>query len=104
MVRNVSKIVPGDIYSVCARNIKKYRKAAGMSVEQLAEKVGISPEYLRRIEAPKRKGGFTIQTAYDISVALDIPFKLFFENERGCWEINYLISQQPLLLINCSPI
>lgn len=53
-----------------------------MNVEQLAEKVGISPKYLRRIEAPKRKGGFTIQTAYEISAALGISFKLFFENEK----------------------
>jgi len=74
VVRNVSKIVPGDIYYVCARNIKKYCKAASMNVEQLAEKVGISPEYLRRIEAPKRKGGFTIQTAYDISCSISTPF------------------------------
>lgn len=70
MRKKLGEIIPGDIYDVASRNIKKYRKVAGLSSEELAERVGISsPEYLRRIEAPKYKGGFSIQVVYDISLA-----------------------------------
>ena len=83
MSRNFGEIVPGDIYSVAASNIKKYRKALHMSTEELAEKVGISSEYMRRIESPKRKGGFSLAIVADISVALGIHYKLLFETEEG---------------------
>ncbi len=82
MRRKLGEIIPGDIYDVASCNIKTYRKAAGLSSEELAEKVGISPEYLRRIEAPKYKGGFSIQVVYDISIALGVPIKMLFENEK----------------------
>lgn len=82
MRRKLGEIIPGDIYDVASRNIKKYRKAAGMSSEEFAERVGISLEYLRMIEAPKYKGGFSIHVVYDISIALGIPIKMLFENEK----------------------
>lgn len=74
-----TKIIQGDIYSVASSNIKKYRKRAGLSSEELAERVGIQAEYMRRIEAPKYKGGFTIQIVYEISVALDILISMLFK-------------------------
>lgn len=82
MRKKLGEVIPGDIYSTVSENIKKYRKAAGLSSETLAELSGISPEYMRRIEAPKMKGGFSIQTVYDISVALGIPIQELFKKEH----------------------
>ena len=42
-----------NIYEQIARNIKKYRKMAGITQAVLAEKVGVSHEFIRRIESKK---------------------------------------------------
>ena len=38
-------------YPDCGRNIKKYRKLAGYNINQLAEKIDISPKYLSSLES-----------------------------------------------------
>ena len=38
-------------YPDCGKNIKKYRKLAGYNINQLAEKIGISPKYLSSLES-----------------------------------------------------
>lgn len=50
-----------------------------MTQKQLAESIGYSYEYIRRIEAPKYAGGFTIELVYLVSVALDIDIALLFQ-------------------------
>lgn len=42
-----------NIYEQIARNIKKYRMAAGITQAVLAERVGVSHEFIRRIEVQK---------------------------------------------------
>lgn len=42
-----------NIYEQIAQNIKKYRKAAGITQAVLAENVGVSHEFIRRIESKK---------------------------------------------------
>lgn len=91
MRKKLGEIIPGDIYDVASRNIKKYRKAAGLSSEKLAERVGISPEYLRRIEAPMYKGGFSIQVVYDISLApLSLILALLNTSVRVFYTLSWL--------------
>lgn len=67
-----------NIYEQIALNIKKYRKKAGITQTVLAEKVGVSHEFIRRIESKKGIKTFSIDTIWKISLALDVdPGKLF---------------------------
>lgn len=67
-----------NIYEQIARNIKKYRKQAGITQAVLAERVGVSHEFIRRIESKKGAKTFSVDTIWKISVALDIePGSLF---------------------------
>lgn len=71
-----------NIYEVVAYNIKKFRKAANLTQEQLAELTAYSHEYIRRIESPNGKKSFTIQSVYEISKALDVPMYVLFETKK----------------------
>ncbi len=67
-----------NIYEQIARNIKKYRNLAGITQAELAERVGVSHEFIRRNESKKGKKSFSVDTVWKISVALNIdPGKLF---------------------------
>ena len=67
-----------NIYEQISRNIKKYRKEVGMTQAVLSEKVGLSHEFIRRIESKKGVKTFSVDTVWKISVALNIdPGKLF---------------------------
>ena len=67
-----------DIYEQISKNIKKYRKEAGFTQAELAEKVGVSHEFIRRIESKKGRKTFTIDTIYKVSIALNINIKELF--------------------------
>ena len=47
------------------RNLKKARLAAGLTQQQLADKLGISERYYRFIEAGKRDGDFALWDALE---------------------------------------
>ncbi len=68
-----------NIYEQISRNIKKYRNQAGITQAELAEKVGVSHEFIRRNESKKGKKSFSVDTLWKISVALDISPGLLFE-------------------------
>ena len=68
-----------NIYEQIARNIKKYRNAAGITQAELAERIGVSHEFIRRNESKKGKKSFSVDTLWKISVALDINPGLLFE-------------------------
>lgn len=75
-----SKNKTNDLYEKIAFNIKKYRKRANITQAVLAEKVGVSHEFIRRIESEKGKKTFSVETIYKISLALDIPIDKLFED------------------------
>lgn len=62
-----------NIYEQIAKNIKKYRTMAGISQAELAERVGVSHEFIRRNESKKGRKSFSVDTLWKISIALDIP-------------------------------
>lgn len=70
-----------DIYKVIRKNIKKYRKLKNMTQAELAEKADLSHDYIRQIESEKVANTFSVQTIYDISVALEVGIELLFKNE-----------------------
>lgn len=72
-----------DIYDAVASNIKKYRMAVDITQEELANMTLYTPEYIRRIESPRRKGGFSIETTYIIAKTLGIHISELFKKESG---------------------
>ncbi len=68
-----------NIYELIAKNIKKYRNLAGISQAELAERVGVSHEFIRRNESKKGRKSFSVDTLWKVSVALDINPGLLFE-------------------------
>lgn len=72
-----------DIYAVVRKNIKKYRIEKNITQAELAEKADLTHDYIRQIESNKVANTFSVQTLYDISVALDIEIgKLFKINDE----------------------
>ena len=67
-----------DIIGVVARNVRKYRKMAGITQEQLAIDIGVSNDFLRRFETTFGKEGMSLNTLYKISIVLNIPMDKFF--------------------------
>mgnify|MGYP002466978105 CR=1 FL=1 len=68
-----------NIYEQVAKNIKKYRKLAGLTQAQLAEKIGVSHEFIRRIESKKGKKTFSFQTLWNISLVLNVSLNQLTE-------------------------
>lgn len=68
-----------DIYNTIRRNIKKFRKEKGLTSAQLADLVDLSHEFIRQIESEKVAYGFSVDTLYRISVALDVTLDKFVE-------------------------
>ena len=71
-----------DIYKIIRHNIKKYRILKNMTQAELAEKADLTHDYIRQIESDKVANTFSVQTLYDISIALDIELRLLFEKEE----------------------
>lgn len=68
-----------NIYEQIARNIKKYRHGAGITQAVLAERVGVSHEFIRRIESKKGVKTFSVDTIWKMSLALNIEVGKLFE-------------------------
>lgn len=61
-----------SIYNVIRKNVRKYRKQQNLTSSDLATMIGITDEYMRRLESEKANCGFSFETLYKISVALDV--------------------------------
>ena len=68
-----------NIYEQISKNIKKYRKMTGITQAVLAERVGVSHEFIRRIESKKGVKTFSVDTIWKISLALNIGVGKLFE-------------------------
>ncbi len=67
------------LYKKIGLSIKKYRKKAGFTQEQLAEKSGISISYLSKIEALNCDQPFSLEVLFDISEVLGISVHQLLE-------------------------
>ena len=66
-------------YDILRKNIKKYRELKGLTQQQLADKAGISMNYIAKIESKKMQRGFTIVVLGRIADALNIDIKNLFD-------------------------
>lgn len=61
--------------------IAYYRKLNGYTQQQLAKSINISRTHLSNIEAPDAATSFSLEILFQISDALNVPVKKFFEFE-----------------------
>ena len=71
-----------DIYRIIRHNIKKYRLLKNMTQAELAEKTNLTHDFIRQIESEKVANTFSIQTLYDISIALGVDMSLLCKKEK----------------------
>lgn len=70
-----------DIVKVFGTNLKKYRKAQGLSQEAFAEKCGLHRTYISAIECYRRS--IALENIQRIADALKIDtYKLFMEEKQ----------------------
>lgn len=85
MIANDNKIKFHDdyyYYNIVRKNIKKYRKKAGLTQQQLADLIGVSMHYISQIESAKPYKYFTLIIIGRIADALNIDIKYLFEKEK----------------------
>ena len=66
-----------EIYIKIGKNIKKLREKSSLTQEKLAEKAGISQDFLGKIEVGINKPG--LKSLIKLSKALNIPLKKIFD-------------------------
>lgn len=66
-------------FNLIRHNIKKYRERANLTQQQLADKAGITMNYVAKIESTKMQRGFTIVILGRIADALEIDIRKLFE-------------------------
>ena len=69
-------------YDVVRKNIKKYRKEKGYTLQKLAEEADMSMDYLAEIESDKRKKSFSLAILGRIADTLDVDIIYFFKSEK----------------------
>lgn len=69
-----------NIIEVIAYNVIKYRKINGITQEQLAIDIGVSPEFIRKFESTRGSEGLSLMSLYKISIVLNTSIDKFFED------------------------
>ena len=76
-----------NIIETIAYNVIKYRKINGITQEQLALDIGVSPEFLRKFDSTKGSEGLSLLSLYKISVVLGTSIEKFFEDIKIKWTL-----------------
>lgn len=66
-------------FNIIRYNIKKYREKSNMTQQQLADKCGLTMNYLAKIESKRMQRGFSVATLGRIADALEINPKYLFD-------------------------
>lgn len=67
------KTIYADKYRQIGLKIAYYRKLRGLTQEQLAERLELSPAFIGHVEASNINKAVSLDTLFDIAVALDVP-------------------------------
>ena len=67
------KTIYADKYRQIGLKIAYYRKLRGLTQEQLAEKLELSPAFIGHVEAPNVNKAVSLDTLFDVAAALDVP-------------------------------
>lgn len=76
------KSIYAEQYRQIGLKIAYYRKLRGLTQEELAERVGLTPAYIGHLEAPNISKALSLDTLFDIAAVLKVaPHKfLAFED------------------------
>lgn len=66
-------------FDIIRYNIKRLREKAGLTQQQLADKAGITMNYVAKIESKKMQRGFTIVSLGRIADALGLDIRELFK-------------------------
>ena len=67
-------------YDIVRKNIKKYRKMANLTQQELADKIEVSMHYISQIESANPNKYFTLVVIGRIAVALNIDIRQLFDD------------------------
>lgn len=71
-----------DKYKQIGLKIAYYRKFRGLTQEELAEQVGLTPAFIGHVEAPNIAKAISLDTLFDIAEVLDVPPERFLQFEE----------------------
>ena len=79
MIKEIDGFIHNYREIIC-KNIKKYRKEQGLKLMDLAEILDVSPDYLKRLEAPgDSRKNCSLTLVYKLSLLLDKKIDDFFK-------------------------
>ena len=68
-----------DYYINIGLKVSYFRKRAGLTQEQLADKMGVGTSFIGQIEAPNIMKPISLDTLFRIAKALDVsPYKFLY--------------------------
>lgn len=67
-------------YDIVRKNIKKYRKLANLTQQELADKIEVSMHYISQIESAKPNKYFTLVIIGRIADVLNIDIRQLFDD------------------------
>ena len=70
-----------SLYRQIGLKIAYYRKYRGLTQEELAEKIGLTPAFIGHVEAPNVNKAVSLDTLFDIAEALNVPAHKFLTFE-----------------------
>lgn len=77
------KAIYAERYRQIGLKIAYYRKLRGLTQEELAEQIGMTPAFIGHLEAPNICKAMSMDTLFDIAEALEVsPYRfLMFDEE-----------------------
>lgn len=75
------KKIYAEKYRQIGLKIAYYRKLRGLTQEELAEQVGLTPAFIGHLEAPNIPKALSLDTLFDIAAVLEIPPHKFLSFE-----------------------
>lgn len=69
-----------ELSTLVGKNIRQFRRIAGLTQEQLASKTGLSSDYISRLELGKENPGLDV--LWKIGKALGVGVQRFMDVER----------------------
>ena len=86
------KSIYAEQYRQIGLKIAYYRKLRGLTQEELAEQVGLTPAYIGHLEAPNISKALSLDTLFDIAAVLDVsPQKFWLLRIDAEFIIAYLV-------------
>lgn len=75
------KTIYKEQYRQIGLKIAYYRKLRGLTQEELAEQVGVTPAFIGHLEAPNISKALSLDTLFDIAAVLEVPPHKFLRFE-----------------------